>query len=369
MRKSVVACALAAAITNSACGGVGSTPTAEAGRVKEVLHSSAETRQDGSIFGGLVVKPDGTVLLGAADGDFMRPENVRILTLRRGREPQIFASAKQLEAAGVEQIEPRLMALGHRGELLVLGSNEQAFSVIGIDSTGKAQIVASLPVERRLVYHLTFAALAADPRDGTLYLADRCRIFRASPGGQFELFAGDTGPPGYCATRAEGERLLRNFFDINGLMVDPLTGALYVSDYARVYRIDGSGVIAIAGRAGGGERGQPGFSGDGGPATAARLDHPGAMAIDSAGDLYIADLNNRRIRKIDRSGTITTPVGNGNFRRPYEGPAADVAVDATQVATDAQGHLWATAYSTTSPEDIWSERLITVTLPRGKAPG
>jgi hypothetical protein len=157
------------AVTTSACGAVGSVPKASAGRVKEVLYSSAATRHDGSIFGGLVVKPDGTVFLGVADGDSMRPEKVRILTLRRGRAPEIFASAKQLEVAGVEQIEARLMALGHRGELLIVGSNEQAFSVVGIDSTGKARVVASLSVERRLVYHLTFAALAADPRDGTLY--------------------------------------------------------------------------------------------------------------------------------------------------------------------------------------------------------
>jgi hypothetical protein len=363
MRRSVIALVLLAAFTNGACGGVGSASPAGAGRVKDVLHSSAETRHDGSIFGGLVVTPDGTVFLAAADGDFMQPENVRILTLRRGREPKIFASAKQLEVAGVEQIEPRLMALGHGGELLVVGSSEQAFSVIGVDPKGKARIVASLPVERRIVYHLIFAALAADPRDGTLYLADHCRIFRAAPGGQFELFAGDRGEQGYCGTRVEGEPLLRAFFDINGLLVDPQTGALYVGDDARVYRIDGSGVTPVAGRAGEGDRGLPGFSGDGGPATDARLDHPGAMAIDPAGDLYIADLNNQRIRMVDRSGMITTVVGNGNFRRPYEGRATDVAVDATQLGIDAQGHLWATAYSTTSsPEDIWSERLVTTTL-------
>lgn len=363
MRRSVVALVLLAAITNGACGGVGSAPTAAAGQVKEVLHSSAETRHDGSIFGGLVVTPDGTVFLGAADGDFMHPENVRILSLRRGGEPKIFASSKQLEVAGVERIEPRLMALGHRGELLVVGSNEQAFSVISIDPKGKTRIVASLPVERRIVHYLTFAALTADPRDGTLYLADHCRIFRAAPGGQFELFAGDRGEQGYCGTQVEGEPLLRAFFDINGLLVDPQTGALYVGDDARVYRIDGSGVTPVAGRAGDGDRGRRGFSGDGGPATDARLDEPGAMAIDPAGALYIVDLDNQRIRKVDRSGIMTTAVGNGNFRRPYEGPATDVAVDATQVGIDAEGHLWATAYSaTSSPEDIWSERLITTTL-------
>jgi hypothetical protein len=363
MRRSFIALLLLVS-TNGACGGVGSTPMAAAGQVKEVLHSSAETRYDGSIFGGLVVTPDGTVFLGVADGDFMHPENVRILTLRRGREPKVFASARQLEAAGVERIEPRLMALGNDGELLVVGSNEQAFSVIGIDPTGQTRIVASLPVERRIVYHLTFAALAVDPRAGTLYLADHCRIFRAAPGGQFELFAGDRGEQGYCGSQVEGEPLLRAFSDINGLLFDPRTGALYVGDDARVYRIDSAGVTPVAGRAGDGDRGRRGFSGDGGPATEARLDEPGAMALDPSGDLYIVDLNNQRIRRVDRSGTITTAVGNGNFRRPYEGGATDVAVDATQVAIDSEGHLWATAYATTSShEDIWSERLITTTLP------
>jgi hypothetical protein len=370
MRRSVLALVLLAAVTSGACGGVGSAPTASAGHLKEVLHSSAETRSDGSIFGGLVVTPDGTVFLGVADGDFMQAENIRILTLRSGREPKVFASAKQLEAAGVERIEPRLMALGRGGELLVVGSTEQAFSVIGIDPKGATRVVASLPVERRIVYHLTFAALAADPRDGTLYLADHCRIFRAAPGGQFELFAGDRGEQGYCGTQVEGGPLLRTFSDINGLLVDPHTGALYVGDDARVYRIDGSGVTPVAGRAGHGDRGRRGFSGDGGPATDARLDEPGAMAIGPTGDLYIVDLNNQRIRKVNRSGIITTAVGNGNFRRPYEGPATDVAVDATQVAIDAKGHLWATAYSTTSSAgDVWSERLITTTLSASKPTG
>jgi hypothetical protein len=185
MRRGFILIMFLAAVTNTACGGVGPAATADAGRVKDVLHSSAETPQDGSIFGGLVVTPDGTVFLGTADGDFMDAENVRILELRRGREPKIFASAKQLEGAGVERIEARLIALGLGGELLVVGSTNRAFSVIGIDPKGTTRIVASLPVERRIVYHLTFAALAADPRDGTLYLADHCRIFRAAPGAQF----------------------------------------------------------------------------------------------------------------------------------------------------------------------------------------
>ncbi|HXJ39746.1 MAG TPA: hypothetical protein VNH18_10740, partial [Bryobacteraceae bacterium] len=52
--------------------------------------------------------------------------------------------------------------------------------------------------------------------------------------------------------------------------------------------------------------------GDGGPATAARLNAPGALATDSAGNLYIADTGNNRVRKVSPQGTITTFAGTGN---------------------------------------------------------
>ena len=66
-------------------------------------------------------------------------------------------------------------------------------------------------------------------------------------------------------------------------------------------RIDTKGVITtIAGT------GKLGLSGDGGPATKAKLNSPYGLAIDSAGSLYIADNGNGRIRRVDRKGVITT---------------------------------------------------------------
>ncbi len=53
------------------------------------------------------------------------------------------------------------------------------------------------------------------------------------------------------------------------------------------------------------------FSGDGGPATKAGIGIPPDVAVDGAGNLYIVDRNNNRIRKVDTSGTISTFAGNG----------------------------------------------------------
>src|SRR5512132_1002264 len=72
-------------------------------------------------------------------------------------------------------------------------------------------------------------------------------------------------------------------------------GNLYISDATdhRVRKVDASGIITtIAGN------GYKGFRGDGGPATAAELDSPYGLAVDAAGNVYVADLGNARVRKI-----------------------------------------------------------------------
>ena len=85
-------------------------------------------------------------------------------------------------------------------------------------------------------------------------------------------------------------------------------GNLYIADRGnhRIRKIDTSGVITtVAGNGAGG------YSGDDGSATAAQLFYPTAVTVDSAGNLYIADRNNHRIRKVDTGGVITTVAGTG----------------------------------------------------------
>ena len=98
-------------------------------------------------------------------------------------------------------------------------------------------------------------------------------------------------------------------------------GNIFIPDYLnnRIRKVDTSGIITtVAGN------GNQGFSGDGGPAVDASFYLPQTVAVDSEGNIFIADGPNRRIRKVDTSGIITTVVGNGNQGFSGDGgPAVD----------------------------------------------
>ncbi len=86
----------------------------------------------------------------------------------------------------------------------------------------------------------------------------------------------------------------------------------------------------------------PGFSGDGGPALQAQLDGASGLAIDDQGNLYVADTNNHRIRRVDTFGVISTVAGNGvkGFSGD-NGPSTQAQLDSPQdVAIDSQGNLY-----------------------------
>ena len=88
-------------------------------------------------------------------------------------------------------------------------------------------------------------------------------------------------------------------------------GNLYIADTdnQRIRKVDSTGTITTI--AGSGEHLHNGFSGDGGPAVEAQLSFPTGLAVDEAGNVYIADQGNDRIRKVDSAGTITTIAGTG----------------------------------------------------------
>lgn len=92
-----------------------------------------------------------------------------------------------------------------------------------------------------------------------------------------------------------------------GLAFAPDGGLLFGDGLNRVRRMDDQGIVTTAVG-----DGTPGYSGDGGAATAAQINAAEGISVNSAGNLYIADTGNHVIRRVDQSGTITTVAGNGD---------------------------------------------------------
>jgi RHS repeat-associated protein len=154
--------------------------------------------------------------------------------------------------------------------------------------------------------------VAFDP-SGYLYIADRHnhRVRRVDPRGVITTFAGNGTCP--LAPFPDGALAAETPVCTPTAVAAAADGTVYIlsRDLSAVYRVGADQRITrIAGGNGSGLRG------DGGPATAAQLYYPSDIAIGPNGSLYIADTYNHRVRRISRTGTITTVVGsgpNGNF--------------------------------------------------------
>jgi sugar lactone lactonase YvrE len=141
---------------------------------------------------------------------------------------------------------------------------------------------------------------------GNFYVSDYLnhRIRKVGPGGFISTFAG-TGIAGYSGDGGSSKAARINL--PSGLVIDA-AGNVIFSDTGnnRIRKVSKTGTITtIAGT------GVAGFSGDGGPATSAMINYPYGLAEDAAGSLFFADLSNQRVRKIDLSGIISTVAGNG----------------------------------------------------------
>ncbi|GAB3726663.1 NHL domain-containing protein [Spirosoma lituiforme] len=141
---------------------------------------------------------------------------------------------------------------------------------------------------------------------GNLYIADQDNhvIRKVSSAGIISTVAG-TGTQGYSG---DGGRATAAQLKSPQWVALDRSGNLYITDTGNnvIRKVSTNGLITTV--AGTGNRD---YIGDGGPATAANIDHPAGIAIDRLGNLYIADPGNSRIRKVSLNGTITTVAGNG----------------------------------------------------------
>jgi len=117
---------------------------------------------------------------------------------------------------------------------------------------------------------------------------------------------GGSGGDGGAATNASLSRP-------TGVALDA-AGDLYIADAisVRIRKVDRNGIITTVAGNGVNQVLGGAYSGDGGAATNASLDDPSGVALDAAGDLYIADSGNQRIRKVDTNGIISTVAGGGS---------------------------------------------------------
>lgn len=204
---------------------------------------------------------------------------------------------------------------------------------------------------------------------GNLYIADfgnaRIRKVAAAPSGdgthQITTVAGKAG---YCVASfcyfglaGDGGSATEATLDKpQDVIVDP-AGNLFIADSFRnnrIRKVDPAGIITTF--AGGGAYYPYTYNGDGGPAINAGLNLPVAPTFDAAGNLFFADLENNRVRKMDASGMISTVAGDGYLmcsltetgriecRRRYAGdggPAVEASLDAPAgLAVDGEGNVY-----------------------------
>jgi DNA-binding beta-propeller fold protein YncE len=190
------------------------------------------------------------------------------------------------------------------------------------------------------------AAQLADPNgiargpDGALYICDTMnhRIRRVTPDGKIATVAGN-GEKGYAGDG--GPALAAKLNEPYEVRFDRAGNVCWVERLNHLIRkLDArTGVIStLAGN------GTSGFSGDGGPALGAQLSEPHSLAFDPQGNLYIADVRNHRVRRVDgATGVITTLVGNGKRERTPDGARLGTATPVSgprALDFGADGTLW-----------------------------
>jgi sugar lactone lactonase YvrE len=176
---------------------------------------------------------------------------------------------------------------------------------------------------------------------GNLYFVDagNHRVRKVSSAGVITTVAGN-GVPGFSGDGGQAASAQLN--NPHGLAMDAV-GNLYIADSYnhRIRKITTTGIIStVAGN------GKQGYSGDGGPAASAQLFNPNAIAVDSSGNLYIADTWNHSIRKVTNAGIISAVAGNGvSGFSGDDGPAASAQLNAPYgITVDSAGNLYIAEY-------------------------
>ncbi len=166
---------------------------------------------------------------------------------------------------------------------------------------------------------------------GNVYLSDYTNnvVRKVNTSGIISTVAG-SGTAGYSGDGGPAANIAK-LFKPRGIALDA-SGNMYIADDSNyvVRKVNASGVIStFAGNS------NPVFSGDGGPATSAGFVHPGYIAISNSGDIYITDLGDYRVRRVNPIGNIYTMAGDGmNNCNGYGGLAINAGITPVGIAVD-----------------------------------
>jgi uncharacterized protein YjiK len=240
-----------------------------------------------------------------------------------------FISGASVDSSGnmyiADNVNNRIRKIDTSGIITTIAGN----GIPGYSGDGGPAVDAQLNYPIEVVLDASGNLYVSDHENNRIRKIDTSGIITTIAGNGIPGYSGDGGP-------AVNAQLIRP----DGIALDTF-GNLYIADdyNARIRRVDTSGIIiAVAGN------GIPGFSGDGGPAVDAQLNEPIAVAIDTSGNLYIADADNARIRKVDIAGNISTVAGDGFHGYSGDGgPAVDARISYPEgIAVDSVGNLYIT---------------------------
>ena len=242
------------------------------------------------------------------------------------------------------------------GNLFVVDSANNRIRKItnGIISTVVGQAVANNIQATNAALDVPWG-LAID-QQGNLFITDYYNnvVRKMDANGMLSIVAGN-GIPAFSGDGGAATNASLN--RPNGVSVD-LAGNLFISDYQnqRIRKIDTNGIITtVAGT------GIAGYSADNVAATNSKLNRPYGVAVDGLGNLFVADRFNNRVRKIDTNGIITTYAGNGHSSLgspDYNVAATSTAVSPYSVCLDATGNLYI-GDSNTSIRKVGTNGIIT----------
>ena len=195
---------------------------------------------------------------------------------------------------------------------------------------------------------------------GDIFISDSSNnvIEKVTPDGTLSIVAGT----GQLGTPVPGPATSSNLFTPQGIAVDT-SGNLYIADHYNqvIEKVTPDGTLSIV--AGTGQRGTP----VPGPATSSNLHDPEGLAVDAAGNLFIADSGNQMIEKVTPDGTLSIIAGSGDFDAPTPGPATSSGFKYPYgVAPDSSGNVYIADFINDVVEKVTPDGTMTVVAGTGR---